>query len=87
MTIVLLSILVLVAVLSFYSNLAMRIRLTMREPSRDKLAWWRRGSREVEQTYTELFPASHLADVSRYAFWFVLVLALVGLVAIKLKSN
>ena len=87
MTIVLLSILVLVAVLSFYSNLAMRIRLTNRESSRDKLVWWRRGSREVEQTYTELFPASHLPDLSRYAFWFVLVLALVGLVVIKLKSN
>ena len=87
MTIVLLSILVLAVLVSFYSNLAMRIRLTKREPSRDKLVWWRRGSREIEQTYMELFPASHLPGLSRYAFWFVLVSALVGLMAIKLKSN
>jgi hypothetical protein len=81
------SILVLTAILSIYSNIVMRIRLTRREPSRDKLAWWRRGSDEVTGLYEELFPGSYLPLLSQFAFWLPLALALVVLVAYLWKSD
>lgn len=81
------SILVLIALLSICSNIIMRIRLTTREPSRDKLVWRRRGSDEVDSTYAGLFPGSYLPHLNRFAFWLVLILALAVLVAYLRKSN
>jgi len=48
------SILVVVALLSIFSEIVMRVRLT-RRASRDKIAWWRRGGDEVAATYEEVF--------------------------------
>jgi hypothetical protein len=73
---------VLVLLLSFYSNFAMRIRLTRAESSRDKLVWWRSGSSEVAATYAALYPSSHLPQLARFAFWFFAVMAAVALAAI-----
>ncbi len=81
------SILVLIAILTICGNIVMRIRLTKREPSRDKLVWWRRGSDEVDSTYEELFPGSYLPRLNRFVFWLVLVSALAVLVAYVRKSN
>ncbi len=81
------SILVLLSLLSIYSNVVMRIRLCKRESSRDKLVWWRLGSSEVTNTYEELFPSSYLPLFSQFAFWLLLVLAVVGLAAILWKSH
>ena len=81
------SILVLMAILSICGNIVMRVRLSKREPSRDKLVWWRRGSDEVSSTYEELFPRSHLPMLSQFAFWLVLAFALVILIASLRKSN
>jgi hypothetical protein len=82
-----LMILVITALLSVYSNLAMRIRLTKAEPSRDKLVWWRRGSGEVTGMYRELFPRSYLPFISQFAFWFLLIFATIVLIASRWKSN
>jgi hypothetical protein len=84
---ILFSILVLMSILSIFSNLVMRIRLTKAEGSRDKLVWWRRGSDEVTSTYEELFPNSHLPLISQTAFWLVLAAALIVLIASPWKSH
>jgi hypothetical protein len=81
------SMLLLMSLLSIYSNIVMRIRLTKAEPSRDKLVWWRRGSDEVDAMYEELFPGSHLPLFSQFAFWLLLALASVILVATLWKSH
>jgi hypothetical protein len=81
------SMLVLMSLLSIYSNIVMRIRLTKAEPSRDKLVWWRRGSDEVDAMYEELFPGSYLPRFSQFAFWLVLALASAVLVATLRKSH
>jgi len=84
---IVLSILVLAAILSFYSHMIMRIRLTKAEPSRDKLVWWRRGSGEVTAMYEELFPGSYIPLLSQFAFWLVLALASAVLAAVLWKSR
>ena len=67
------SILVLVGLLSICVEIIMRFRLTRKETSRDKLAWWRRGGDEVAATYEELFPHSRLPPFRRFAFWLFIV--------------
>jgi len=52
------SILVVVALVSIFGEIFMRVRLTRSETSGDKPAWWRRGGDEVAATYEELFPDS-----------------------------
>jgi hypothetical protein len=84
---IVLSILVLAMILSFYSYIIMRIRLTKVEPSRDKLVWWRRGFCEVNAMYEELFPGSYMPWFSQFAFWLVLALASAALAAILWKSH
>jgi hypothetical protein len=84
---IVLSILLLAAILSFYSHIIMRIRLTKAEPSRDKLVWWRRSSAEVAAMYEELFPGSYMPLFSQFAFWLILALASVVVVASLWKSN
>jgi hypothetical protein len=64
------SILVVVALLSIFGEIVMRVRLTRREASRDKLVWWRRGGDEVAATYEEVFPDSRLPLFRRFVFWF-----------------
>ncbi len=54
------SILIVMAVLIIFSNLAMRIRLTKWARSGNKLVWWRRSSDQVLASYEELFPRSPL---------------------------
>jgi hypothetical protein len=81
------SILVLLSILSIYSNVVMRIRLTKGEASRDKLVWWRRGSDEVTSMYEELFPGSYLPLFGQLAFWLVLASALVVVIAHLWKSS
>ena len=68
------SILVLVALLSIFGEIVMRVRLTKRA-SRDKIAWWRRGGDEVTATYEEVFPDSRLPFFRRFVFWLVLACA------------
>ena len=80
------SVLMFVAILSLYSNLAMRIRLTKSEATRDKLVWWRRSSDDVAAAYEGLFPHSYLPTISQCAFWIVVILAAVVLVGILWKS-
>jgi len=57
-----------VALLGIFGEIVMRVRLTRREPSRDKLAWWRRGADEVAATYEQVFPHSRIPLFKRFAF-------------------
>ena len=65
------SILVVVALVSIFGELVMRVRLT-RRASRDKIAWWRRGGDEVASSYAEVFPDSRLPALRRFGFWLFL---------------
>jgi hypothetical protein len=80
------SILIAMALLAIYSDLAMRFRLSVREVSSDKLVWWRRGQSEVTSKYQALFPHSRLPRFARFAFWLVLTVA-AGLAAFLWKSH
>jgi hypothetical protein len=79
------SILVVVALLSIFGELVMRVRLTKRT-SRDKIAWWRRGGDEVASSYAEAFPDSRLPVFRRFAFWLFLACCASVLVAVLWKS-
>jgi hypothetical protein len=81
------SILVVMALASILGEIVMRVRLTRRETSRGKLAWWRRGGDEVAATYEEVFPRSRLPLFRRFAFWLLLAWSLVLLLSILSKSN
>ena len=81
------SILVLVALLSIFGEIAMRVRLTKRA-SRDKIAWWRRGGDEVATTYEEVFPDSRLTFFRCFVFWVFVTFAGVLVFSMLLwKSN
>jgi len=75
-----------VALLSICGELAMRVRLTKREPS-DKLIWWRCGGDEVAATYEQLFPHSRPPLFRRFAFWLFITFCTVALLSILWKSN
>jgi hypothetical protein len=81
------SILVVVALLSIFGEIVMRIRLTRRETSRDKLAWWRRGGDEVSATYEELFPHGRIPLFRRFAFWLFVVWSCVLLLSILVRRS
>lgn len=83
---VLFSIVVIVALLSICGEIGMRVRLTRRETSRDKLGWWRRGGDEVAATYEEVFPRSRLPLLRRFAFWLFVGFGSVVLLFIAWKS-
>jgi len=68
------SLLVVVALLSIFGEIVMRVRLTKRA-SRDKIAWWRRGGDEIVATYEEVFPDSRLPLFRRFIFWLVVACA------------
>jgi hypothetical protein len=69
------SILVAVALLSIFGEIVMRVRLTRREASRDKLAWWRRGGDKVAATYEEVLPHSRIPFFRRFVFCFFVLLS------------
>jgi len=81
------AILVAMALTSSFIELFMRVRLSQRETSRDKLAWWRRGGDEVTATYQELFPRTKLPLFRLFAFWLLVALSSVFLVSILWKSR
>ncbi len=81
------SILVALALLNIFGEIAMRVRLT-RRGSRDKIAWWRRGGDEVAASYEEVFPDSRLPLFRRFFFWlFVITCGVVGFLTILWKPN
>ena len=67
------SILVVLGLVVIFGEIVMRVRLTKRETSRDKLAWWRRGGDDVAATYEELFPDSRIPRFRRFVFWLFIV--------------
>jgi hypothetical protein len=79
-------VLVLVALASIYSSLAMRIRLTRRLPLENG-SWWMRGSGQVELAYKELFPQSYLPLIVRYAFWLVVAMAAAVMLIFRLRTG
>jgi hypothetical protein len=83
----LLTILVL-ALFSIGSEIAMRIRLTKLEVRSEKLSWWgMRGGDEVAATYKEVFPRSRLPFLRNLLFWIFLGCAGVGLALILWKRG
>jgi len=80
------SILVVIVLISWGSELVMRIRVTRMEPH-DKIAWWRRGGDEVEAVYEELFPKSRLPLFRRFGFGAVIAVAAAMLLAFLWKSK
>jgi hypothetical protein len=81
------SILVAVAIISSFSEIVMRIRLTKGEPSGNKLFWWRRGGDEVAAMYQELFPRTRLPLFRRFAFWLVIACSSAILLSILWRSH
>ncbi len=65
------SILGMVALLSIFGEIVMRVRLTRRS-LHDKMAWWRRGGDEVAAGYEQVFPDSRLPFLRRFSFWLFL---------------
>jgi len=80
------SILVVVALLSVFAEVVMRVRLTKRA-SRDKIAWWRRGGDEVAATYGEVFPDSRLPFFRRFVFWLLTACAGVLIFSLLLRKS
>ena len=81
------SILVVMGLLSICGEIFMRVRLTRRETSRDKVSGWRRGGDQVAAAYEELFPRSRLPLFRRFVFWFFVAFSAVTLVSILWKSH
>jgi hypothetical protein len=79
-------ILALIALVSIYGNLIMRIRLMNRLPLENGFLWWKRSPGEVARTYEELFSQSYWPRIVRCAFWLFLVAAAVIFVFL-LKSG
>jgi hypothetical protein len=75
---ILFSILVVMALLSSCGEMVMRVRLTKRQTSADKLAWWRRGGDEVAAAYQELFPGTRFPLFRRLFFWFFIFFTACG---------
>lgn len=66
---------VLLATFNGCAEIMMRVRLTKREPSSEKLLWWRRGGDEVASNYLELFPSSFLPRLRDFTFWLFVIFA------------
>jgi hypothetical protein len=81
------SILVIMAIVGSCSEILMRVRLSKREASPDKLVWWRRGGDEVTATYQELFPQTRLPLFRRFSFWLVVTAAFLVLLLSFWKSH
>jgi hypothetical protein len=75
------------ALISISGDIAMRVRLTKREPLGEKLTWWRRGGDEVAATYAELFPGSYIPAFRRFAFWWFIACTAFTVAWILWKSS
>jgi hypothetical protein len=74
-------IVVLIALANICSDLAMRIRLSKRLASENRLSWFMRSSDEVGRTYQDLFPGSFLSPIVRHVFWLLLATAAAMLIS------
>jgi len=80
-------VLVLIALASSYSNLAMRISLSKRLPLQSRLSWWMSSSDEVARAYQNLFPKSYLPSVVHYGFWLLITMATAVVILISLTKS
>jgi hypothetical protein len=80
------SILVVAALVSILSEIAMRIRVTKVE-ARDKIAWWRRSGDVVASDYEKLFPGSGLPFLRRFGFWFIVACAVVVVLSMLIRKS
>lgn len=87
MLFVLIVILLFIALSSISTELIMRIRLSLRAPSGDKLVWWRRGGDEMYTAYAEAFPRSWLPLFVRVVFWLFIASAVAVLLNVILRSR
>lgn len=67
----------LIALVSVYGNLIMRICLMKKLLLHNGFLWWKRSPGEVARAYEELFPQSYWPNIVRYAFWLFLLTAVV----------
>ena len=81
------SLLVFGVLLGIGSEIIMRVRLSLRETSGEKLAWWARGGDAVSTAYKELFPGSRIPVYRSLVFWMVVICAAAVLVASLWKSR
>jgi len=87
MFLLLFSILVVLAVISSVGEIVMRVRLTQKVSSDDKLEWWRRGGDEVGSACQELFPNTRLPFLRRVIFWLLVASSLVILSLVFLRKS
>ena len=87
MTAIAFSVLVLIGLLSIWSNMVMRFRVSYRSVPGNRLSWWMRSSEDVTSRYQELFPNSWLPRISEYAFWCVVAAAATILAALLWKAT
>jgi hypothetical protein len=73
MFVVFFSILPILALLMACTEVIMRVRLSQRESSANRLLWWRLGGDEVDGTYQEVLPHTLLLRIRRYLFWLFIV--------------
>ena len=85
MFVVFFSILVILVLLMICIEAIMRVRLSQRESSRERLLWWKLGGDEVDSTYEEVFPDTLLCRVRRYLFWLFIVCCLALFASFMLK--
>jgi len=82
-----LAVLVLLAILSIFGEIVMRVRLSRLEVPAEKLLWWRGGGDDAASTYQELFPRSQLPGFRRLVFWLLLASSVTLLLSVLLKSR
>jgi hypothetical protein len=71
------SILILLAVVTKYSAIAMKIQVNHRLPLGERFSWWNRDAGKVVRKYRELYPDSRLPSIGQWTFWLFLAM-LVG---------
>jgi hypothetical protein len=85
MFVVFYSILLILALLMACTEVIMRVRLSQRESSADRLLWWRLGGDEVDSTYQEVFQHTLLSRIRRCLLWLFIVCCLALLASFMLK--
>ena len=76
MFVVFFSILVILALLMTCTEVIMRVRLSQKESSPNRLLWWTLGSDEVDSTFDKVFPHTLLWRARRYLFWLFIICCL-----------
>lgn len=79
--------LVLVALVSGFGEIIMRVRLTRLAPRSEKLPWWGRGGDQIAATYQQVFPRSKLPAIRTYAFWFFIAVVALLLCLMLIKRH